>query len=174
MFYVFGEGYLLFLNVLTTTFTQTDGTDYRKTKTREFWTKAQFIWFLVLGTRPRIMIYGNWLRKFSQTIKYFIFHSFNICLIRYSKPSFLPSWYSKAKNPWLRFYYHVLLLLKWTFMLHSSRLQSTYTHNGMANALACTTQLENFGYLIVSQILWVAEILMIIHCIFFIYQKAAY
>ena len=53
-------------------------------------------------------------------------------------------------------------------------LRSTYTHNGMANALACTTQLENFGYLTVSQILWVAEILLITHCIFFIYQKAAY
>ena len=143
MFYVFGEGYLLFLNVLTTTFTQTDGTDYRKTKTREFWTKAQFIWFLVLGTRPRIMIYGNWLRKFSQTIKYFIFHSFNICLIRYSKPSFLPSWYSKAKNPWLRFYYQFFVVIEMklfvTFIASTINLHIQW--NGYM-ALACTTQLK--------------------------------
>ena len=152
MLYSFGEGYLLFLNVLTITCSQTDETGNRKTKTIEFCTKAQFTWFLVPGTRPRIMIYGNCLRNFSRTITYCIFHTFNICLIRYSKPSFLLSWYSKAKNPWLRFYYHVLLLLKWSFTLHLSRLRSTYTYNGMAMTLAYTTQLANLGYLTVSQI----------------------
>ena len=38
----FLEGYLLFLNVLIITCTQTDETGYRETKTREFCTKAQF------------------------------------------------------------------------------------------------------------------------------------